>query len=48
MKGKAKYLKMIEHLVEEDKIYKTNETIIPAFLKNAINEVLKHKKIIHN
>lgn len=48
MKGKAKYLKMIEHLVEEDKIYKTNETIIPTFLKNAINEVLKHKKIIHN
>jgi len=48
MKGRTKYLKMLEHLVEEDKIYKTNETIIPAFLKNAINAILKQKKILHN
>lgn len=48
LKGKPKYLKMLEYLVEEDKIYKTNETIIPNFLKNALNEVMKNKKIMHN
>ena len=48
MKGKAKYIKMLENLVEEDKIYKTNETIIPNFLRIAINELLKHKKILSN
>jgi hypothetical protein len=48
MKGRVKYLKMLENLVEEDKIYKTNETIIPSFLKNAINEILQQKKILHN
>lgn len=48
MKGKVKYMKMLEHLVEEDKIYKTNETIIPNFLRIAINDLLKHKKILSN
>jgi homoserine O-succinyltransferase/O-acetyltransferase len=48
MKGKAKYMKMLENLVEEDKIYKTNETIIPNFLRIAINDLLKHKKILSN
>lgn len=48
MKGKVKYMKMLEHLVEEDKIYKTNETIIPNFLRIAINDLLKHKKTLSN
>ncbi|MBP6585922.1 MAG: homoserine O-succinyltransferase, partial [Flavobacterium sp.] len=46
MKGRVKFLKMLENLVEEDKIYQTNETIIPNFLRIAINDLLKHKKIL--
>jgi GMP synthase-like glutamine amidotransferase len=48
MKGRVKFLKMLEYLVEEDKIYLTNETIIPNFLRIAINDLLKHKKILSN
>ena len=48
MKGKAKYIKMLENLVEEDKIYKTNETIIPNFLRIAINDLMISKKMLSN
>ena len=48
MKGRIKFLKMLEYLVQEDKIYLTNETIIPNFLRIAINDLLKHKKILSN
>ena len=48
MKGRVKFLKMLEYLVEEDKIYLTNETIVPNFLRIAINDLLKHKKILSN
>lgn len=48
LKGKEAYLQMLEHLIDEDKIYKTNETIIPNFLRLAINEVLKFKKSMSN
>lgn len=37
--GKAKFRAMIEHLVDEDKIFKTNETLIPNFLENSIHRV---------
>jgi len=39
---------MLEDLVDDQKIYKTNETIIPNFLRIAINELLKQKKILSN
>lgn len=48
LKGKEAYLEMLENLIDEDKIYKTNATIIPNFLRNAINEVMKFKKVISN
>lgn len=48
LKGKEAYLDMLESLIDEDKIYKTNETIIPNFLRQAINEVLKFKKSLSN
>lgn len=48
MKGRPKFLKMLEDLVDEDKIYRTNEIIIPNFLRIAINDLLKHKKIFSN
>jgi len=48
MKGKQKFRDMLEDLLDEDKIYKTNETIIPNFLRIAINELLKHKKTLSN
>ena len=43
MKGKTKFRDMLEDLLDEDKIYKTNETIIPNFLRIAINDLMKHR-----
>ncbi|MEK8179900.1 GMP synthase [Flavobacterium buctense] len=48
MKGKTKFRDMLEDLLDEDKIYKTNETIIPNFLRIAINDLMKHRKSISN
>ena len=48
MKGKHKFRDMLEDLLDEDKIYKTNETIIPNFLRTAINDLMKHKKSLSN
>ncbi len=39
LKGKAKYRTMLENLVDEDKIYRTNETFIPNFLDQAIRKI---------
>ena len=39
LKGKAKYRTMLENLVDEDKIYRTNENFIPNFLRQAIRKV---------
>ena len=48
MKGKSKFRDMLEDLLDEEKIYKTNETIIPNFLRIAINDLIKTKKILSN
>jgi GMP synthase-like glutamine amidotransferase len=48
MKGKTKFRNMLEDLVDEEKIYKTNETLIPNFLRIAINDLLKTKKTLSN
>lgn len=48
MKGRTKFRNMLEDLLDEDKIYKTNETLIPNFLRMAINDLLKTKKILSN
>jgi len=48
MKGKRKFRDMLVHLLDEDKIYKSNETIIPNFLRIAINDMMKHKKTLSN
>lgn len=48
LKGRVKFRNMLEDLVDDQKIYKTNETIIPNFLRIAINELLKQKKILSN
>ncbi|MFC5190502.1 type 1 glutamine amidotransferase [Algoriphagus aquatilis] len=39
LKGKAKYRTMLENLVDEDKIYRTNETFIPNFLEHALRKI---------
>jgi homoserine O-succinyltransferase/O-acetyltransferase len=39
LKGKAKFRTMLEDLVDENKIYKTNETLIPNFLGQAIRKL---------
>ncbi len=39
LKGKAKYRTMLENLVDEDKIYRTNETFIPNFLSQALQKI---------
>jgi homoserine O-succinyltransferase len=38
LKGKARFRTMLEDLVDENKIYKTNETLIPNFLEQAIRK----------
>lgn len=43
--GKAKYRSMLEHLVDENKIYRTNETLIPNFLEQSIRKIKENKKI---
>ncbi|MDZ7613787.1 MAG: hypothetical protein U5K51_08875 [Flavobacteriaceae bacterium] len=48
MKGRNKFRNMLEDLVDDQKIYKTNETIIPNFLRIAINDLMKKKKILSN
>jgi homoserine O-succinyltransferase/O-acetyltransferase len=44
MKGRTKFRNMLEDLLDEEKIYKTNETLIPNFIRIAINDILKTKK----
>jgi homoserine O-succinyltransferase len=48
MKGKRKFRNMLEDLVDDDKIYRTNETLIPNFLRSAITDLMKSKKILSN
>lgn len=48
MKGKRKFRNMLEDLLDDDKIYRTNETLIPNFLRIAINDLMKTKKILSN
>ena len=48
MKGRTKFRDMLEDLLDEDKIYKTNETLIPNFLRIAINDLMKTKKTLSN
>jgi len=48
MKGNTKFRKMLEDLVDDDKIYRTNETLIPNFLRIAINDLMKTKKMLSN
>ena len=48
MKGKKKFRIMLEDLMDDDKIYRTNETLIPNFLRMAINDLLKTKKMLSN
>lgn len=48
MKGRKKFRNMLEDLLDEEKIYKTNETLIPNFLRLAINDLMKTKKTLSN
>jgi GMP synthase-like glutamine amidotransferase len=44
VKGKAKFRDMIEHLVDEDKIVRTNQVLIPNFLERGIKAVATYRK----
>lgn len=48
MKGRTKFRDMLEDFLDEEKIYKTNETLIPNFLRIAINDLMKTKRILSN
>ena len=48
MKGKRKFRDMLENLLDDEKIYRTNETLIPNFLRMAINNLIETKKIMSN
>lgn len=46
MKGKARYRNMLEKLVDEDTVYRTNETLIPNFLKQSIQKINQQQLIL--
>jgi len=48
MKGKRKFRNMLEDLLDDDKIYRTNETLIPNFLRSAITDLIQSKKTMSN
>jgi GMP synthase-like glutamine amidotransferase len=48
MKGEKKFKIMLEDLMDDDKIYRTNETLIPNFLRTAINDLMITKKMMSN
>jgi homoserine O-succinyltransferase len=41
----VRFRAMIEHLVDDDKILKTNETLIPDFLENSIRRVKESQQL---
>ncbi len=41
--GKKKYLNMLEHLEDEDKILRTHNTMIPSFLNQAAHSIMESK-----
>jgi hypothetical protein len=43
-----KFRNMLEDLLDDDKIYRTNETLIPNFLRAAINDLMQTKKMMSN
>ncbi|SMD44381.1 homoserine O-succinyltransferase [Aquiflexum balticum DSM 16537] len=47
LRGKTRYLAMLEHIVEEHTIYKTNATLIPNFLEQSIQKIREQETIIH-
>jgi len=44
VKGKTKFRDMIEHLVDEDKIVRTNQVLIPNFLERGIKAIATYRK----
>jgi RAB protein geranylgeranyltransferase component A len=40
---REKIQNMLEDLMDDDKIYRTNETLIPNFLRTAINDLMQTK-----
>jgi homoserine O-succinyltransferase len=48
MKGKRKFRNMLEDLLDDDKIYRTNETLIPNFIRAAINDMMQTNKTMSN
>ncbi|UJP63423.1 type 1 glutamine amidotransferase [Mongoliitalea daihaiensis] len=48
MRGRARYLKMLEHLVEENTIYKTNETLIPNFIRQSLELIQQQHTLTHS
>ncbi len=46
LKGRTKFRNMLEDLVDENKIFKTNETLIPNFIKNALKQVKENKSML--
>ncbi len=48
LKGKSKFRDMLEDLIDEEKIYKTNNTLIPNFLRNAVNKLMQEKRVFNN
>lgn len=47
LRGKTRYLAMLETIVEEHTIYKTNATLIPNFLEQSIQKIREQETILH-
>jgi hypothetical protein len=47
LKRRQKKFKIMR-LLDDDKIYRTNETLVPNFLRTAINDLIRTKKIMSN
>jgi homoserine O-succinyltransferase len=47
LRGRTRYLAMLENVVEEHTIYKTNATLIPNFLEQSIQKIREQDTILH-
>lgn len=48
MKGKSRFRDMLEDLCDEDKIYKTNETLLPNFIRQSVQQLMEQQRLLTN
>jgi homoserine O-succinyltransferase len=48
MKGEKKFKITLEYLMDDDKVCRTNEILIPDFFRTTINDLMQTKKMMSN